>query len=305
MRSAMYARYVGDGHYCFADCLSMVVGAASPGSSSIEVLSGSPFGMCIINNLPYFGAAGWSPEQGINQALNLLGWTGERISGYADTAVSHLRRASSAQPVLAGPFEMGLLPYHPGLGQPIGVDHYILVVGMDGDTVVLHDPRGYPFAAVPLDALLPAWRTDSIFVPVEPYALRTRFRRVREFDLPAALRGCLRVAAQQLDGEQARVAVGRLAEMVAAGVNTTQWYHLVDYEVCVGARRLCDASVLLNGIGCAAVAKVLDYQARLVGSLQYPMVKNDKETALAILRQLAPTYEQLHQEIVRAAEKAD
>jgi hypothetical protein len=297
----MHARYVGDGHYCFADTVSMVVGAVSPGSSTIEVLSGSPFGMCVINDLPYFVPADWSPEIGINQALDMLGWTSDRVSGSADAAVEHLRRASGARPVLAGPFEMGLLPYHPGLGHPIGVDHYLAALGMDGDLVVVHDPRGYPFAAVPLEAMLTAWRTDTLAVTVEPYALRTDFRPVRDLDVPAALRRCLSVAAQRLDGAGARAAVERLGEIVEAGVNTTQWFHLVDYMVGVGARRLCDASVLIGGIGCEAVAKVLDQQARLVGSLQYPLVRKDKMTALAAIRNLAPTYERLQEELTRAA----
>jgi hypothetical protein len=296
----MYSRYVGDGHYCFADTIAMVVGSGDQRSSTIEVLSGSPFGMCIVSDLPYFVPGGWSPEVGISQSLDLLGWAGERIYGSPEAAVSRIRQASCARPVLAGPFEMGLLPYHPGLGQPIGVDHYLAVVGTEGDTVIVHDPRGYPFAAVPLDLMLAAWRTDSLNVPVESFALRADFRRVRDFDLTEALHSCLRTASQRFDAAQSRAAVGRLGEIIEDGVTTAQWFHLVDYMVSVSARRLCDASALLGGIGCAGVAGVLDRQARLVGSLQYPLVKKDKKTALAVLQDLAPTYDQLHDEMIRA-----
>lgn len=296
----MYSRYIGDGHYCFADTTAMAIASSGHKPSLIEVLSGSPFGMCVINDLPFFVPGDWSPETGISQALDLLGWEGDRVCGSPEEAVSRIRQASSARPVLAGPFEMGLLPYHPGLGQPIGVDHYLAVVGVEGDTVIAHDPRGYPFAAVPLEAMLAAWRTDSLNVPVEPFALRANFRQVRDFDLADALRGCLRIASRRLDAAQSCAAARRLSEIVADGVNTGQWFHLVEYMIGVGARRMCDASVLLSDIGCTGVADVLDRQARLVGSLQYPIVKKEKKAAVAALHDLAPTYDQLQEELIRA-----
>ncbi len=39
-------------------------------------------------------------------------------------------------PVLVGPLEMGLLLYHPGAGNPIEADHYLVVQSMDSDRVL-------------------------------------------------------------------------------------------------------------------------------------------------------------------------
>lgn len=69
--------------------------------------------------------------------------------------------------------------------------------------------------------------------------------------------------------------------------------HLVYFAVKVGCRRLADAATCLSRIGYDEAAKIMDKQARLVGSLQYHLVVEDTKTAAAILRALAPTYDLL------------
>ncbi len=302
-------RYVGDGHYCYSDALSMVFGSASPGPSAIEVLTGSPFGMAIHQppqiqvrgtELVYFAPARWTPEVGIDTSLSLLGWSCVHASGDPDAAVETLRQATPEEPVLAGPVEMGLLPHHPGLGRPIGADHYLTVIGCEGNTVLMHDPRGYPYATLPVDGLLTAWQSDTIYVPVESYTTRAKFRRSREVDLHTALRRSLPAAAQWLEGSESRAAAERLAEILEAGINTSQFFHLASYMLCGGARRLSDAAVLLGEIGLTEVAGIMDQQARLVGATQHPVVIGDRAAAAANFRKLAPMYDLLADAMSRA-----
>ena len=69
--------------------------------------------------------------------------------------------------------------------------------------------------------------------------------------------------------------------------------HLTYFAVRVGARRLADAATCLARVGCDEAARVAATQARLVGALQHPLTVRDGAKAAALLRTLAPTYEEL------------
>ena len=57
--------------------------------------------------------------------------------------------------------------------------------------------------------------------------------------------------------------------------------------------------MLYAEIGADRAAAVLDRQAMLVGSLQLPLVTQDNASAATILRELAPTYGELRDELVK------
>lgn len=298
----MPVQFVGETHGCYSDSLQIALGPAGPGESVLEVLTGSPFGLSVYHDgRPFFAPAHWTPEIGLNDAMDLLGWSCERVHSDRDAAVEVIRHAPRTGPVLIGPVEMGLLPHHPGLGQAIGADHYLTALGLEGDMVVLHDPRAHPYAVIPLEMLLAAWQTETLSYPVEPYNLRTNFHRVRQVEVADALRAMLPAAAAYLAGSVAAEAAEAAARLLDGGLNTFQYFHLADFMVCVGARRRGDAAILLGGIGCAEVAQTLDHQARLIGSMQYPLVSGDYAAAAAAMRKLAPTFAQLHQELLAAA----
>ena len=78
----MSLRYVGSGPYCYANSLAMVLGAHSADPSAIEVLTGSPYGACLLDGVtPFFDPPGWDPEIGLDAAIDLLGWRCVRVSG--------------------------------------------------------------------------------------------------------------------------------------------------------------------------------------------------------------------------------
>jgi hypothetical protein len=280
----------------------MALGPAGPGESVLEVLSGSPFGMSFYHDgRAFFAPPRWTPESGLAGAMDLLGFTCDQFHGDPDAAVAAIRAAPTVGPVLVGPVEMGLLPHHPGLGQPIGADHYLVALGMEGDLAILHDPRAHPYAAVPIELLLAAWQTETLSFPVEPYNVRTNFRRVREVDADTALRRLLPFAASYVDGELSAAAAERTADLIDAGLNTAQYFFFADFMVCAAARRRGDAAVMLDRIGASVPAKTLEYQARLIGSMEYPLVSGNNAPAAAAMRKLAPTFEQLRVELDEAA----
>jgi hypothetical protein len=297
----MFVGFAGETHGCYSDALQMALGREGPGESVLEVLTGSPFGMSLYDDgRPFFASRMWKPETGIDAAMDLLGWTCDRIGGSRDAAIEHITRASPEAPILAGPVEMGLLPHHPGLSGPIGADHYLTLLGREGDNVILHDPRAHPYTALPIDALLKAWQTETLmYHDLEPYSFRTGFRRVREVDVPTALRDMLPAAVQYLEGKSAADCT-EAADLLEEGLNMFQYFHLADFMVCAASRRRLDAAVLLERIGCHGPARILDQQARLIGSMQYPLVTEDNAAAAAALRKLAPTFDQLRLELLEA-----
>ncbi|TPQ23577.1 hypothetical protein [Streptomyces sporangiiformans] len=295
--------------YCYANSLAMVLGADAPPPSAIEVLTGSPFGAQIERGLPYFDPLGWNPDFGLDQAIDLLGWTCLRTTGGEPAqAVGRLRQATELGPVLVGPVDIGLLLHQPwSTGTPNGGDHWVTVLGVDHETVLFHDPGGYPFATLPVDAFAAAWR-ERLPDCAGPFTMRSDFRRVDRVDIATALRRSLPAALGWLTGARggqgghtpAKGTLGGAAavEHLVAGLRTGRvedraLAHLKDFAVRVGARRLADASLWLAEIDEMRASDVAGHQARLLGSVQYSLVVGDTSAAATALRQLAVAYDEL------------
>ncbi|MCZ0983270.1 hypothetical protein O1L60_41230 [Streptomyces diastatochromogenes] len=308
--------YVGSGPYCYTNSLAMMLGEESPSTAVIETLTGSPFGAQLIaGSLPLFDPYGWHPEAGLDAAIALLGWSCERTDGGTTAeALERLRAACSRGPVLAGPVDMGLLLYQPGTPNADGGDHYVVVLAADQDTVELHDPHGHPYATLPTQAFLSAWEAKTISYIDAPFVLRTGFVRHRRVTPLDALRQSLPAAAGWLAGRDdlpmppgslgGAAAVDALADMVAQGMPSGVRTLLTAFGVRVGARRLNDAATCLAELGLSHAASLAQGQARILGGLQYPLVHGDDQTAAARMRQLAPTYAQLHTAVSTALDRA-
>ncbi len=294
--------YIGSGPYCYSNSLAMMLGDDAPSPSVIEVLTGSPFGFeMLAGHLPLFDPYGWDPDQGLDTAIDLLGWTCRREGAEDDDeALARLRDSVKMAQVLVGPVEMGLLLNHPGFNQPIGADHFVVVLDVDDDRVRYHDPHGFPYATLPVPAFLAAWRADTIGYKSTRYTMRSNFQRVREVSEAAALRACLpRAAAWLTQRDDVDVPPGTvgghagtdlLAEQILAGLEPGVHGHMVQFAVRVGARRLTDAATALAGLGMNEAADVASEQARLVGSIQYELVAGSAERAAEAVRTLGPTY---------------
>ncbi|MFG2026474.1 hypothetical protein [Streptomyces sp. NPDC048825] len=300
----MPTAFLGATPYCYANSLAMVLDPDAPPPSAIEVLTGSPFGAQIEGGLPYFDPLGWNPDLGLDQAVGLLGWTCRRTTGgTADEAVGRLKEATGRGPVLVGPVDIGLLLHQPwSTGTANGGDHWVAVLGVDDRTVLFHDPGGFPFATLPIDAFVAAWREQLPYC-AGPFTMRSDFRRTEQVDVSTALRRSLPAALGWLTGQHSgpgrplkdggAAAVERLADDVQAGLDDRTLSHLAEFAIRVGTRRLADASLWLAEIDEMRASGIAERQARLLGSVQYGLVVGDTRSAAGALRQLAAGYDEL------------
>ncbi|GAA3962226.1 hypothetical protein GCM10022384_13160 [Streptomyces marokkonensis] len=297
--------YIGSGPYCYANSLAMMLGDAAPPPAIIEVLTGSPFGFELIGGtLPLFDPYGWDPDLGLDAALALLGAQCERTAGgTAEEAEERLRETSARGPVLVGPVDMGLLLHLPGTPSTDGGDHFVVVLEIDGGTVVFHDPHGHPYATLPVADFLAAWEAKAIGYVDAPYVMRAGFVRERQVTPKEALRRSLPDAQRWLAGRGDRpvpagtlggaAGVEALAAQADGGLDAGTRGFMAHFAVRVGARRLTDAAHCLELLGLSGAAAVAAGQSRLVGSLQHPLVTGEDQAVADLLRQLAPTYERL------------
>ncbi|MET7403560.1 hypothetical protein ABZS66_59815 [Dactylosporangium sp. NPDC005572] len=300
--------YVGSGPYCYANSFAMLLGPASPSTAVIEVATTGPFGMQLIGGrTAFFDAYGWNPELGFDQALAAIGWASDTHRG---ATLAQLRDAAAEGPVWVGPLEMGHLRHQPEMTGPIGADHYVVVLDVSPTRVLVHDPHGYPYAEVPVADFLAAWEATTVDYG-SPYTMRTGFRKVADVSPADAIRAVVPAAIDRLgmvtDAPMPPGSVGngvaaeQLASMVEAGAGDGVREHLMWFAIRVGARRLADTADCLNLAGLPGAADVAARQARLVGSLQHPIVAGDFPRAAAALRSLAPTYDELRDQLLVAA----
>ena len=293
--------YVGSGPYCYANSFAMLLGEQSPSTAVIEVATGGPFGMQLVGgSLVLFDAYGWNPEMGFDQALAAIGWTSTTTSG--GDALARLAAAAEKGPVWAGPLEMGHLRHQPEMTGPIGADHFVVVLDVNDERVLVHDPHGYPYAEVPVEDFLLAWRAETVSYG-KPYTMRTDFVKVADVADADAIRATIPTAIERLamhgDLEMPPGSLGngaaaeRAAQLIEAGAGDGLREHLIYFAIRVGARRLSDTADCLLLAGYPEAARIAANQARLVGSLQHPMVTHDLRSAAAALRELAPTYDRL------------
>lgn len=296
--------YVGNGPYCYANSFAMLLGTRSPSTAVIEVTSGGPFGMQLIGGKTvFFDAYGWTPELGCDRALTAIGWTADKTSGGTEPeALERLRAAVTQGPVWVGPLEMGYLRHQPEMTGPIGAGHFVVVLDLNADRVLIHDPQGFPYAEVPVDDFLTAWRADTLAYG-DPYTMRTGFEQMAQVTDADAIRSIIPAArdhlAQVTDHTMPPGSLGnadaayQAADLVGAGAQNGLREDLIYFAVRVGARRLNDTATCLALAGYSDAATIAARQARLVGSLQHPLVTGNFPKAAAALRELAPTYQRL------------
>ncbi|WP_051806624.1 hypothetical protein [Streptomyces sp. NRRL F-2747] len=132
--------------------------------------------------------------------------------------------------------------------------------------------------------------------------MRTGFVRQRRVTPADALRKSLPAAERWLPGRDdlpmppgslgGPAAVATLADIVAHGMPPGTRTLLTAFGVRVGARRLNDAAMCLQELGLSHAASIAQGQERILGSLQYPLLHGDDQTAATRLRRLGPTHAQ-------------
>ena len=312
----MRITYVGDSAYCYANSLAMCLRAVGtnriPEPGFLECLTTMPFGALYLRQddqpLLLFSSPGVTPETGLDRALTCLGWIcDERRGGDPIDTIAWLREVAPRGPVLAGPVDLGCLSYAPGHQYLAGVDHCVVVLGVEDDVVRLHDPRGYPCVTIPVPDFVEAWRAEKVSYPHAPFTARTNFRTNTRRDRQAMIRAALPIIRASVAADPGGpVAFGSVralrlaAENLRGGAPTSLAGHLVHFALPLAARHSVDASAFFEEAGIFNGAAFLEQQARWFGEAAYPARQDHWEEVARLLEQIAS----LHPKLISALDAA-
>lgn len=177
--------YIGNGAYCYSNSIAMLLASIGENisPSKIEVLSGVGLGAFEKKdtNLTFFSNFSGLPDQGINKALDILGYKyKEGVKQKAEPApFNELKGILTKGPAVLGPLDMGYLIYDPSVMCHHGVDHFVLVYGINNQEIFLHDPAGFPNVSLSKDKLKFAWKAESISYRRGYYRYWTAPRKIK------------------------------------------------------------------------------------------------------------------------------
>ncbi|HEX6556679.1 MAG TPA: hypothetical protein VF026_28220 [Ktedonobacteraceae bacterium] len=301
--------YIGSGDYCFSNSLHMSLLASGapaeslPSTGFLECLTTMPFGYTYFKEAELFFFSGPNPDLGLTRAIETLGWTCtlER-GGDEGEALARLRAAVQRGPVLIGPVNMGYLTYNPNHAYLLGADHYIVVLSMEEDHVLVHDPKGFPCTALPVENLLKAWRAEKLDLVYtdEPYTMRTAFRpgeassrkRMIERTLPQ-IGVNLRQELWKPGMSGGVAALRMLAQTFHTQVPEHLATHLFYFALPLGLRHKVDAQLFLREGNQSEAADLIEQQARLLGQAQYAGVQRSWSEVAALIEQVATLEERI------------
>ncbi len=297
--------YVGSGEYCYANSLYMsLLGSGAPpdqvpSPGFLECLTTMPFGNTYLTSARIALFDGFDPDQGLTRAIETLGWTCQlERGGNEQEALSRLRTTCQQGPVLLGPLDLGYLTYHPNAFFLGGVDHFVVVLEVLPDHVLIHDPKGIPYATLPCDALLQAWRAERIPYIDETYTMRSDFRPVKAVSRKAMITRTLPLIRENVQRDPGGPevyggvrALHMLAETLRAEVPEHLAAHLLYFAIPLAVRRNLDAQAFLAEGKQPEAAKLLEQQARLLGQAQYPGAQHSWSAVAALIDQVADVEE--------------
>jgi hypothetical protein len=159
--------------YCLIKCMQMVL--AHQGHDYrlpwLECVSGEPFGFVYIRSrAEFFAVTGHEYHRAGEHLLRTLNYSYTYTGAAEDAAgLAALEDALREGPVVAGMLDMGFLTYAPTHQQARGADHAVVVLALQPDKVIVHDPDGYPAVPLPLADFMEAWKRD--IYTGKPYGL--------------------------------------------------------------------------------------------------------------------------------------
>lgn len=283
-----FVNFTGNSDYCFTHSLHMSLLAAGaarhelPESSFLECLTTMPFGKMYLRlesgPLAFFNSAAVDPGQGLTLALHALGWScREQCGGPSHLALDRLREALKRAPALVGPVDVGYLTYNPSHHYLSGTDHFIMVLALEDDHVLIHDPWKYPYARLSIPEFLQAWRAERISYKRGAYTLRDHFRcqekLTRQEMIKRTLPHIRRHIGLELDGPQVYNGVAALrilAEQLRDDHRAKSLLEmLTGFVFPLAGKRSLDAAAFLDEAHLSGAASVMEEQALLVGQAQY------------------------------------
>ncbi|GHO99599.1 hypothetical protein KSF_096470 [Reticulibacter mediterranei] len=293
--------YVGSGDYCYSYSLYMsLLGSGAspdhlPSPGFLECLSTMPFGNTYHSRDKLFLFDALDADPGVTRAIETLGWTCQLTRGGDEqSAIERLRAAVKLGPVLLGPLDMGYLKYHPNYAFLGGADHFVVALDVSPDHVLVHDPKGFPYATLPFDDLLQAWRAERIRYIDKPYTMRADFRLAETVSRKAMIARTLPYIRENVQRDPGGPevygsvqALHMLAETLRAEVPEHLAGHLLYFAFPLAVRRNLDAQIFLAEGNQLEAAALLEQQARLLGQAQYPGVQHSWSAVAALIDQVA------------------
>lgn len=172
--------YIGNGAYCYSNSTSMLVHTYSERITPeiIEVLSGVGLGALWFSEDQMIFFSNGAPHTGVNKALDILGFSytvQSHSSGDTLELSAILQQELEHHPIMLGPLDMGYLSYMPNHPYLHGCDHYVLALKQKDDYVCLHDPAGFPYTLLPMDALIKASNSSKLQYHLYPQDLTLHY----------------------------------------------------------------------------------------------------------------------------------
>ncbi|MBI4158840.1 BtrH N-terminal domain-containing protein [Candidatus Woesearchaeota archaeon] len=291
----MIPKYIGNGAYCYANSIAMLLADKgydySP--SIIEVLSGLGIGFFIDINVPivFFSNYATSPEDGINNALNLLGFTYEERSFENEKiAFEKLKIATRKGPVVIGPIDIGYMK-HWGTSKDEGGDHYILVYDVTKEDVWIHDPQEFPSMPIPIKDFVNIWRADNISFKRKKFHFWTNPKRKNSKSKLEIFKDSIKLFKMNYEKSKIHPEHVKIDEeaLMDLSIRTRKplpeflFKHLTNFAFPVIMRRSLDYADFFRENKREKLAQIKERQAELFGTCQvYSMKKNWKKVSDAL-----------------------
>jgi hypothetical protein len=294
--------YSGNSAYCYSDSLRMCLAQAGlsplPEVGELECMTGMPFGTTFLRlESPLFfpNAAALNPDTALTHALDILGWGCKLWRGEtSEEAETALRLAAQKGPVLLGPVDMGHLKYDPDHQGKSGGDHFVVVLGLAGDTVRLHDPQRYPLVTLPIGELIQAWNASKLGYTEVPYTLRYGFHERIQISQQECKERTLDQATELLCNPPngpvlygGANAFSMAAEILTYAPETMDTRMFAAFILPIGARRCLDAATYLLKAKMRQAADMFMQKATLYGEAQYAAVKENWTEVAEYLSKIA------------------
>lgn len=302
--------YFGDGAYCFANSMAMLlaVGGNKISPSEIEVLSGVGLGAHIFNNLLFFS---WKfPDRGLDNALEILGFQSSRKNTLKIQPIplEKLKKDLEKSPAVIGPLDMGFLAYNPRARYLSGADHFIFAYKMDDRKIYLHDPAGFPHVFLSLVKLKKSWQTD-VGYGRENYSYWIKPRRLKTpsqkeiYQKAIKLFQALYYHADQKSKKEnwiiGREAIFKTAKRVKTKrLSYQEKDHLTHFAFPLGARRALDFAAFFDGRH-KNLAQLKYQQAEIFGQCQALATQKNWSSLAKTLEQLAEAEDNFKSQLMK------
>ena len=299
--------FAGRMSYCLTRCLQMALAARGDHYPVpyLECVSSEPFGFIYdrigeegfaVNGVAYH-LAGERLLEGLGYEQALRSFAG------AEEALTTLRALLEQGPVVAGMLDKGYLTYAPDHRLLLGSDHAVVVLGMDEEHMVVHDPAGYPATPLPLADFVESWSRDVY--TGKPFGTWIIGERLRVPSAEEIYRRALTLGLANLerrstvtDEEAQRFGpegIEALADDLESGLAQPMLPLLAHFSFRVSGQRCYDSAAFLDEaperLANAALSDAADVrhsQALVYGKAQLAAAQGDTRAIALALRELAP-----------------